>query len=342
MKLGIMGAPQSGKKTIFNALTGARGSSDSGKTDPRLATITVHDERIKHLRSIYNPQKTIYAKTEYMLPSPAHGGNPGNELWNQLRICDALIHVVRNFTVFGGTEPNTEKDFFSLEEELIINDLAVVEKRIERMELDRKRGKKPNNEEAELISLCHKILDKGAPLRSNTELASHPLLKGYTFLSAKPMLVVINNSDEDESLPAWKKQPERVQMIVLRGKLEQDIATMSQEEANVFIDAYNIKELAIDRIIKSSYNLMRLISFFTVGADEVKAWTIVDGTIALDAAEVIHSDIKKGFIRAEVLAYNDFLSQGNFNNAKKAGLVRLEGKEYKVMDGDIINFRFNV
>lgn len=342
MKLGIMGIPQSGKKTIFNALTGARGSSDSGKTDSRLASITVHDKRIEHLSSIYNPQKTIYAKAEYMLPSSTHGGNTGSEIWNQLRTCDALIHVIRNFTVFGGDEPSPEKDFFSIEEELIINDLAVVEKRIERMELDKKRGKKPNAEEADLISRCHKILDNGIPLRNDTELASHQLLRGYTFLSAKPMLVVINNSDEDESMPAWEQHAAQVEMIVLRGKLEQDIAAMSQEEADDFIDAYNIKELAIDRIIKSSYDLMRLISFFTVGADEVKAWTIAGGTIALDAAEVIHSDIKKGFIRAEVLAYSDILSQGNYNNARKAGLVRLEGKEYKVMDGDIINFRFNV
>ena len=342
MKLGIMGLPQSGKKTIFNALTGARGSSDSGKTDSRIASITVHDKRIDHLSSIYNPQKTIYAKTEYMLPASVHGGNASSEIWNQLRTCDALIHIVRNFTVFGGAEPNPEKDFFSIEEELIINDLAVVEKRIERIELDKKRGKKPNNEEADLISRCHEILDNGIPIRNDTEAAFNPLLRGYTFLSAKPMLVVINNSDEDESVPDWKKHAEHVELVVLRGKLEQDIASMGQEEANEFIEAYNIKELAIDRIIKSSYGLMKLISFFTVGADEVRAWTITDGTTALDAAEVIHSDIKKGFIRAEVLAYNDLLQQGNFNNAKKAGLIRLEGKEYKVVDGDIINFRFNV
>lgn len=349
MKLALVGLPQSGKSTILAALTGARGESDAGgasRTDARIATIQVRDERIDHLSGIYKPKKTIYAKIEYLLPSKAATASPGKSseggIWGQARTGDALIHVVRNFSDFGGTPPNSERDFWELEEEMILNDLAVTEKRLERIELDRKRGRVQEGEEENLLKSCRELLDNGDPIRNEPDLAAHPALRGFTFLSAKPVLVILNNEDEDESIPEWNRRPAQAEMLVVRGRLEMDIAAMSPEEAKEFLDAYHIQESALDRVIRSSFDLLNRISFFTVGEDEVRAWPIARGTPAVEAAGAVHSDIQKGFIRAEVLSYDDFIAHGGFQEAKKAGRVRLEGKEYEVKDGDIINFRFNV
>ncbi len=348
MKLGIVGLPQSGKSTIFAALTGKRGEEAdavSSRSDPRIATIKVFDERVAFLSKIYHPKKTTYAKIEYLLPSQIPGtsvsGSEGG-VWNQIRVCDAILNVVRNFPEPGGSLPQPEQEFWQSEEEMILNDLVVTEKRIERLELDRKRGKIPEKEEASLLRSCHEILEKGDPLRNSPELASHPALKGFTFLSAKPLLVIINNDDEDEKVPGWNKRPENIELMVVRGRLEKDIASMSPEEAEEFLDAYHIQESALDRVIKGSYKALNRVSFFTVISDEVRAWSIAAGQPALEAAGTVHSDMKKGFIRAEVISFHDLKTYGSFLEAKKAGVVRLEGKEYEVKDGDIINFRFNV
>ena len=235
-----------------------------------------------------------------------------------------------------------QQDFWQLEEEMILSDLVVAEKRIEKIELDRKRGKKPEGEEYSLVKSCYELLEKGQPLRKAPELVSKPALKGFTFLSAKPMLVIINNEDEAEALPEWNKNPEDIELMVVRGRLEEDIVSMSPEEAEEFLDAYHIQESALDRVIKKSYRALNRISFFTVISDEVRAWSITAGTPAVKAAGTVHSDMEKGFIRAEILSFEDLKVQGTYNEAKKAGLVHLEGKDYGVKDGDIINFRFNV
>ena len=328
MKLGIMGLPQAGKSTIFAALTGARGEMDDrgSRTDVRIATITVFDERIDFLSGIYQPKKTIYAKIEYLLP-PEIGTSTGSRsegvFWNQIRTCDALLHVVRNFEGSVGTLPTPEQDFRKLEDEMILSDLVVAEKRVERIELDKKRGKKPSEKETSLINSSCQFLEEGTP-------------------SAKPALILCNNADEDEELPVWDQKPERVNLVVVRGRLEMDIASMTPEEAEEFLDAYHIQESALDRVIRLSYQILNRISFFTVGSDEVRAWPITAGTPALEAAGEVHSDIQQGFIRAELVSFEDLKAHGSFKEAKKAGLVRLEGKEYEVKDGDIINFRFNV
>ncbi|MBW1768378.1 MAG: redox-regulated ATPase YchF [Deltaproteobacteria bacterium] len=346
MKLGIVGLPLSGRSTVFTALTGARGEEAAQlKKDQRIGTVKVMDNRVNFLSDMYQPKKTTFAQVEYLLPSDLHTGDSSkseNATWNQARICDALIHVVRNFQDAGGMDPSSEEDFRSVEEEMILSDLMVVEKRLERLALDDKRGRKSNKDEIDLLNTCKKLLDDGKPIRLDSELASAPLLRGFTFLSAKPQLVIINNSDEDDIMPKWRSIPEGIEMLVVRGKLEMDIASMEPEEAEEFLAEYNIETSALDRVIKCSYETQNLMSFFTVGSDEVKAWTIKKGTPALEAAGEIHSDIQKGFIRAEVLAYPDLVDLGSFNDAKKAGRVRLEGKEYIVQDGDIINFRFNV
>jgi ribosome-binding ATPase YchF (GTP1/OBG family) len=173
-------------------------------------------------------------------------------------------------------------------------------------------------------------------------MAKARLLRGFTFLSAKPMLILFNNADDDETPPSTDGWGEQEICLTVRGKLEQELSQMDPEEASVFLKEYHIAESAMDRVIAESYQLLGRISFFTVGDDEVRAWTIARDTAAVDAAEAIHSDIKKGFIRAEVLAYNDLMAAGNYAEARKRGTVRLEGKNYPVQDGDIINFRFNV
>jgi ribosome-binding ATPase len=343
MKLGIIGLPQSGRSTIFAALTGARGDADekSSRKDQRISIVTVMDERIDFLSEMYRPKKTTYARVEYLLPSDVASGSE-SVTWNQARACDALIHVVRNFVDAGGTGPRSEEDFRYLEEEMILNDLSVVEKKMERVDLDMKRGKKPQEDEYALIKSCKDILEKGQPLRIDQEIANAPELRGFTFLSAKPQIVIINNDDEDELLPDWDVIPEGLERLAVRGRLEMDIAAMSEEEAKDFLIEYNIEKSALDRVIRDSYRILDRVSFFTVGEDEVKAWTIRRGIPAVEAAGAVHSDIQKGFIRAEVLSYDDLKECGDYKAAKKAGRVRLEGKEYIVRDGDIINFRFNV
>ncbi|NCO59761.1 MAG: redox-regulated ATPase YchF [Deltaproteobacteria bacterium CG_4_8_14_3_um_filter_51_11] len=348
MYLGIIGLPGSGRSTVFAALSGARGEkvqNVSSRTEPLRTSLTVFDERIPILTERYKPKKTTYARIDYLLPFAAHSQQESkaeSAIWNQLRTCDALLHVVRNFGMDGLAEPDPESAFWSLEEEMVLSDLLVAEKRIERIELDRKRGKKPEGEEFDLIMKAHERLEKGEPLRSVPELALHQALRGFTFLSAKPMLVVVNNDDETTGFKAWNRIPDMVDILAVRGRLEMEIAAMTPEESAEFRTAYGIEKSAVDRIIAGSYRLLDRISFFTVGPDEVRAWPIAAGTPAVDAAGAVHTDMKKGFIRAEVLAYDDFMILGGFQEAKKAGKVRLEGKDYIVKDGDIITFRFNI
>ncbi len=341
MKLGIIGRPQAGKATVFGALTKTQVETAQRK-ESRIGTVQVPDERVGILVEMYNPRKTIYAQVEYLLPSPAEHVKEGakeQSIWTQARDCDALIHVVRNFKGYGTEPPTPRADFQAIDDELIFSDLVVVEKRLERLQLDQKRGKKPNVEELNLLKQCHERLDQGKPLRDVPELASAHALRGYAFLSGKPMLVLANNEDEDDQSPDWLPAKNG---LVVRGKLEQELGQMSADEAALFLEEFGIATSALDRVIARSYELLGLISFFTVGEDEVRAWTIQHNTAAQEAGGVIHTDIQKGFIRAEVLAYDDLMAAGNYVAARKQGTVRLEGKTYEVKDGDIINFRFNV
>ncbi len=345
MRLGIVGLPQSGKSTVFNALTRSS-AADGNRKESRIGTITVPDRRVEVLSGMYHPRKTIFAQVAYFLPGK--GGEPGGPpqkeqgIWTQVRDCDALIHTVRNFSAYGHDAPSPHADITAIDQELIISDLVVVEKRLERLALDERRGKKPDPEALALLDQCKQHLDNELPLRRFPEIVVAKSLRGFAFLSAKPMLILFNNTDEDEDLPDGAVLPEGEAGLVIRAKLEQELAQMSADEAADFLTEFNIGASATDRVIQRSYELLGLVSFFTVGEDEVRAWTIARGTSAVDAAEVIHSDIKKGFIRAEVLAYEDLVEAGNYTEARKRGSVRLEGKTYRVHDGDIINFRFNV
>lgn len=344
MKLGIIGRPGAGKTTVFEALTKS-GDTPSQHRESRLGTVRVPDERVDKLSSMYQPRKTIYAQVEYFLPvAVEHLKEKSREqsIWTQARDCDALIHVVRNFSAYGGPPPAPQAEFHALEQELILTDLVVVEKRLERLNLDQKRGKKPDPQEIALLQQCAGHLNDEIPLRRLPELAKAHALRGYAFLSAKPLLVLLNNADEDDALPDVSGWGGEETCMVIRGKLEQELGQMDPLEAREYLQEFGIRESAMDRVITASYALLGLISFFTVGEDEVRAWTIHQGTHAVDAAEVIHSDIKKGFIRAEVVAYADLMNAGSHAEARKKGTVRLEGKTYEVQDGDIINFRFNI
>jgi len=342
MRLGIIGLPGAGKTTIFEALTG--NSVDPGqRREAHIGTVSVPDPRVAVLSELYHPRKTIYARVEYFLPGSGDGeGGKAASPWQAVRDCDALIQVTRNFQSLDGQVPDAAGDFTALTPELILLDQMVVEKRIERMDLDRKRGKKPNEIEYRLLGECLATLEQEIPLRHNHELADRKELRGYAFLSAKPILVLWNNAEGDESPPDMGGDPDAAGGLVVRGTLEQEIAQMPGDDADQFREEYNITDSAVDRVIRRSYELLGLASFFTVGDDEVRAWTIQRETVAHQAAGVIHTDLKKGFIRAEVVAYDDLMAAGDYAAARKQGTVRLEGKTYAVQDGDILNIRFNV
>jgi len=342
MKIGIMGLPQSGKATLFEALTESPAQPEK-KAENRLATITVPEPRIDALSAMYTPKKTIYAKIEYFLPGRnAQSDKPKDQSpWTAVRDCDALIHVVRNHNA-GLDAPTPLDDFRKLDQELIFSDLVVAEKRMERIEKDRGRPTKASPEEEAIILKVKEILENEEPLRHYPEIASDPLLRGFAFLSGRPMMVVFNNGEGDDALPELVDLAQKERCFAIRAQLEHEIAEMDAEDAQTFMEEYGITEPATHRVIRESYDLLGLMPFFTVGPDEVRAWTIRKNTVAVDAADVIHSDIKKGFIRAETIAYTDLIDAKTYAEARKRGTVRLEGKTYIVQDGDIIDFRFNV
>jgi len=350
MKIGIIGLPGAGKTTIFNCLTGI-GLGDvepqGGKGhDASLRLVPVPDERLDALSKMYEPKKTTYAQVQYVdvkgeLKAKEGEAKGLDELLRHLRPVDALLHVVRAFE-WAGTPPTPAEDFSSLEEEIVFSDLIIVERRLERMEQEAKKGRKYDTEEYGLLKEAKAILEEGRPLRSSPQIARAPKLRGYAFLSAKPEIVCLNLGEDVDMASISLELPEGVSVVGIKGAVEQEILDLSKEEQEAFRREMGVKEPAMYVLIRESYRLLGLISFFTVGKDEVRAWTIKEGTIAHKAAGVIHSDIERGFIRAEVVAYSDLISYGSYAACQKAGKVRLEGKEYVVKDGDIIHFRFNV
>lgn len=347
MKLGIVGLAGSGKTTIFNALTRREGESapTAGQSSPVLGVVSVPDARLDWLSALYKPEKTTPAQITYMDLQGMHGVVETRQeyvahLLNHMRPMDAFLMVVRNFDDPVAGPPDVRRDVRELEEEFVLTDLASVEKRVEKLAMELKRGRKEAAVEMDLLQKCLAVLNEERPLRTEPELARAPELRGFTFLSAKPVLVVVNNTDDDEALPAGFTDAEKA--IVVRGKLEMEVAQLDEEEAAVFREDFGIKESALDRVIRGSFDLLNVATFFTVGEDECKAWTISVNLAAQEAAGVIHSDIQRGFIRAEVVAYEDLKKAGDYAAARKLGTVRLEGKTYPVKDGDVIHFRFNV
>lgn len=351
MKLGIIGFQGAGKTTLFNVLTGQDLPIDYGDKYHKEANIgiaRVPDERLKFLGDFHKPEKLTYATVQFVdqrIEREEREGKRelGEEFLSNIRSADALIHVVRCFEhpVLGPPVP--VKDIQLLENELILADYMVVEKRLERLKKEEQRGRKANPVELGLLRRCLEILEGNKPLREFEDIATAPELRGYAFLSSEPMILVLNQDEEGKGQVDASSFPYRYDArLTIKGKLEMELSQLSSEEALEFMADFGIEHLAREELIKLSYHTLGLISFFTVGKDEVKAWTIKSGTSALKAAGVVHSDMERGFIRAEVIHYDDLIEFGSYKNAQKKGKVRLEGKEYLVKDGDIITFRFNI
>ncbi len=371
MKLAIIGLSNSGKTTVFNALTGQSLETTIYPTvsgEPNLGVVKVPDLRVEKLAGIYNPRKITYATVEYIDYIGLTKGDleQNRKVFDLIKDADAIVHVVRAFEDDSVSHPlnevNPVRDVETVELELIFGDLEFVEKRLARMEEGSRRGKKPDEKEKKLLLKCRDALEKEVPLRNvSFDEDEERAMKPLQFVSTKPEVVVLNVGEHDLGMDkasgirkeieeyfesrersAGKRGSVHHSLVSLCGKIEMEIAQLSPEEARVFLDDLGIPEPALNKLIHVSYDLLGLISFLTVGEDEVRAWTITKGTSAHRAAGKIHSDIERGFIRAEVVHYDDFISSGNMHAAREKGLLRLEGKTYEVRDGDIINFRFNV
>jgi len=351
MQLGIIGLPGCGKTTVFNALTGSAASTgDFSGADrgPNLAVVKLPEPRLALLVKLHRPQKVTQVTVEYVDMGGLSGTADkeqqlGDAFLTAIRPVDALVHVVRNFPhpLHGPADPL--QDFDRVETELIISDLIVVEKRLERIATDRKRGKKEDSQELRLLEECRKTLEEGRPLRSEAAIADAPSLRGYTFLSAKPVLVLVNQAEGGAgTVPPVRNAGAFPPVLEIVGKLEMELAQLPPEEAAEFMTELGVQGLARDRVIVASHELLNLLSFFTANEREVRAWNVRQGTPAVKAAGVVHSDMERGFIRAEVVPFADLDKAGSYAAAQKKGLVRLEGKEYLVQDGDVIFFRFHV
>ncbi|MEJ2010313.1 MAG: redox-regulated ATPase YchF [Acidobacteriota bacterium] len=345
-----------GKTTLFKILTHAHGSKlTSGKPEAHLGVVKVPDSRLDRLAEMFKPQKVIHASIEYV-DTPASViqlARTGTQS-AALKEMNALMHVVRAFEdpaipADGGTV-DPKRDIESVELELVLSDLAVIEKRLERLEKDLKKQKNPALEkENEALLKAKQALEAQKPLRElDFTVEEERALRGFTFLSLKPMLYVLNlgekdaprtNAADEFAHEAGLKQRPRTAVTAVCGKIEEELSELSEEEAGEFLASYGLKESAISRLIRSSYQLLGLISFFTVGEDECRAWTIREGMTALDAAGEIHTDIQRGFIRAEVIPYQELIDAGSFAEARTRGSLKLEGKEYVVHDGEIVHFR---
>jgi GTP-binding protein YchF len=362
MKAGIIGLPLCGKTTLFNVLTKrnvATGGYSSG-TGPNIGSVKVPDERLDRLSDIFRPKKTTHASVEYvdvagLTKGSVHDGGLGSQQLAHIRNVDLLIHVVRTFTSQtvpapeGGIDPLRDSEILHLE--LLLADLGVAEKRVERLRVDiQKKGQKEKIQELQLMERLKDRLEQEIPLR-NLDFTDdeQKLLRGYQFLTAKPMLLVLNiGEDEIRETAAYQGlctqyEAQGIPTVMLSAEIESELEQLEDEDdIRAFMEDIGISELGLTKLIRVSYDLLRLISFFTVESDEVKAWTIPKNTKAVHAAGVIHSDLERGFIRAEVIPYEEFLTYGTMANAKQHGVVRVEGKEYLVQDGDIIMVRFNV
>lgn len=361
MKIGLVGLPLTGKTTLFNLLTQSKidTGSYSGKTQTNIGMARVPDERVDFLSSLFNPKKTTYAQIEFvdvagLVTSQDGQKSAAVKFLNDVRTCDALVHVVRAFdnpdVPLVGDSIDPPRDLETVEMELLFADMELIEKRIERIKSGKKITKE-NAEELALLEKCYPVLEQGGSV-SDVDLTPEEkaALKNFAFLTEKPRLVVVNLDDEQFRA---KQYPQREQMIKLcREKglpllelcalMELEISELPDEDRKMFMDDLGLEHTGIEVLARAVYRRLGLISFFTVGEDEVKAWTVTEGINAKEAAGKIHSDIERGFIRAEVVKYKDIKELKSMSKVKESGLFKLEGKEYTVVDGDIIHFRFNV
>ncbi|MFQ3620546.1 MAG: redox-regulated ATPase YchF [Spirochaetales bacterium] len=374
MNLGLIGLPKAGKTTIFNALTGQSAETapyDTGKVEPNVGVVPVSDERVDKLSALYNPKKTVYATVEFIDFVGAHqgtakGGLFSGEGMSLIKTADALVLVLRNFSdptiegLYGPPDP--KKDLDTLLSELILTDQVVAERRLEKLQQDHKKGKKTPQSQTEekVMERILDVLNDGIAIYSLSLTPEEAkLISGYKFLTAKTLLGLVN-SDEG----SYGKSPqllnsleqviqkfagERAEnrkdtlgVIEFAGKFEMELSQLDPAERELFMTDMGIRESARARLTHAAYTALGYISFFTVGEDEVRAWTLRKGETALEAAGTIHSDLARGFIRAECFTVKDLLELGSEKAVKDKGLFRLEGKDYLVQDGDILHIRFSV
>ena len=361
-KCGIVGLPNAGKSTIFNALTAAKAEVASypfSTIQPHQGIAPVPDPRLKEIAQLIQPKKTIPATLEVwdiagLVKGASQGEGLGNQFLSHIRTVDALIHVVRCFedenVAPEGGKVEPQRDISIVNTELLLADLEIISRRIAKIEKLARVGEKQYREELEILKQIESGLNDRIPVRHMLTIEGEVKgLKDVQLLTFKPVLYVANISEseskEEDSYRAKVIQiaaEEKAPVVTLCGKLEAELEDLDDEERKAFLKEYGLKQSGLEILVAEGYHLLNLIVFYTVVSKELRAWTVVQGTKAPEAAGKIHSDMEKGFIKAEVISYQDFISAGSLSVAKEKGMIAQEGKDYEVKDGDIITFKFNV
>lgn len=356
MQLGIIGLPQSGKTTLYKALTKADVPTEmsSGRMEVRTAVVDVPDDRVTELVKLYVPKKVVRTKVTYAdiagLDGSANKEGLSGQLINQIAQMDGLLHVVRQFEnasvphQAGSVDPL--RDLHALDSEFMLNDMIMVERRLEKLREEHRRGvarpREVTQAEIDLFERLHAVLSQDKPLRHYHFTAEEDkVLASFGFLSRKPQIVVFNISEDQKPVEFSSPHP-HTNAVSMAAKLEMDLAALEPEDAAMFMEEFGVTETGLVRLIRMSYDLLGLQTFFTAGEKEVHAWTLRRGGTAKDAAGVIHTDLEKGFIRAEIVAYEDMIKYKSNAEARNHGRLRVEGKDYPMVDGDIIEVRFNI
>ena len=354
MKIGLLGLPRSGKTTVFNALTKTEvpTAHSNGKAEPNVSVVKVLDERVARLSEIYDPRKTVYATVEFvdfvgLVESAERKDTFSIAAMAMIKTMDALALVIRNFNDDLVGVPTPLEDLQKITDELMLSDLIAVENRLDRIQNGYKRGQRTDAllREEKILRKLSDHLNQNRPLR-DLELSAEEekAIRGFQFLTKKPIMVILN-SDETrfgKNGPRIAEIESTGRAIEFAGQFEMELSQLDEEEAALFMDDMGIAESAYRRLTGLAYEILGYISFFTVGSDEVRAWNVRRGDTALDAAAAIHSDLARGFIRAECFSYEDCLQYGSEKTIREKGLFRLEGRDYRVQDGDILSIRFNV